>query len=105
MRSNWLYFATRSLRAGGGARRHRRTCERAVDQGDLDLNRRITAGVEDLAGADLFDDGHCVLLRSGGSRVLLTLSLEGDRAAHSGWPFAYAAAQSRTERAYWSEWL
>ena len=49
----------RLVLAGGRARRHRRTCERAVDQGDLDLDRRITAGVEDLAGADLLDDGHC----------------------------------------------
>ena len=36
--------------------------KRAVDQGHLDLDRRVAPGVEDLAGSDLLDDGHWRLL-------------------------------------------
>ncbi len=43
---------------GGRARRHRGAGERAVRQGHLDLDRRVAAGIEDLAGSDLLDDGH-----------------------------------------------
>ncbi|CAG7001180.1 hypothetical protein PICSAR164_02797 [Mycobacterium avium subsp. paratuberculosis] len=38
--------------------RHRRAGERSVGQGDLDLDCRVTAGVEDLAGPDLLDNRH-----------------------------------------------
>ena len=51
--------------AGGGARRNGGTGDGAVDQGDLDLDGRVAAGVEDLAGGDLLDDGHGFLLNQG----------------------------------------
>ncbi len=49
---NRLVFSRR------GAGRHRGPGERAVDQGQLDLDRRVAAGIEDLASSDLLDDGH-----------------------------------------------
>ena len=48
------------------AGRHRGPGERSVDQGHLDLDRRVAAGVEDLAGSDLLDDGHWRLLGQSG---------------------------------------
>ena len=36
--------------AGRGARRHRRTAQSATLEQALDFDRRITAGIEDLAG-------------------------------------------------------
>ncbi len=41
-------------RAGG----HRGPCECPVDEGHLDLDRRIAARIEDLAGSDLLDNRH-----------------------------------------------
>jgi len=51
--------------AGGGPGGDRRACRGSVDQGDLDLDGRIAARIEDLAGGDLFDDGHGLSLVSG----------------------------------------
>ena len=48
----------RLVRAGRGARRHRRAAHAAVLQRDVDLDRRIAAAVEDLAGVDVDDRGH-----------------------------------------------
>ena len=51
----------------GGARGHRGPRERAVGQGQLDLDRRVATGIEDFASSDLLDDGHWrLLIRSGG---------------------------------------
>ena len=58
----------RLVLAGRRARRHRGTGERAVQQGHFDLDRRVAAGVEDLAGSDLLDDGHWLLLGHGAGR-------------------------------------
>ena len=49
---------------GRRAGRHRGAGKRSVDQGYLDLDRRVTAGIEDLAGSDLLDNRHWVLLAS-----------------------------------------
>jgi hypothetical protein len=49
--------------ARGRARRHRRAPGRARAQDDVDLDRRVPAAVEDLAGVDLLELAH------GGSRV------------------------------------
>ncbi len=52
----------RFVLAGRRTRRHRCPGERAVGQGHLDLDRRVATGVEDLAGSNLLDDGHWLLL-------------------------------------------
>ena len=44
--------------AGGGAGGHRRAGDGAVVEGHLDLDRRVAARVEDLAGAYCLDGGH-----------------------------------------------
>src|SRR5690606_176682 len=44
--------------AGRGAGRHRRTSHRAVFQRDVDLDGRVAAAVEDLAGVDVDDGAH-----------------------------------------------
>ena len=72
--------------AGGRTGRDRGAGEGAVDQCDLDLDRRVAARIEDLPGADLLDDGHCRLLMSGLSCSVL--SLKGAESAHSGWRVA-----------------
>ncbi len=48
----------RLVRAGGGAGRHRRAAERAAVEHHVDLDGRIAAAVEDLAGDDVGDGGH-----------------------------------------------
>ena len=48
----------RLVRAGRGARRNRRAAERPGLEGDLDLDGRIAAAVEDLAGMNVGDGGH-----------------------------------------------
>src|SRR6202034_3060258 len=53
-------------RAGG----HRGPRERPVDQGHLDLDCRVAAGIKDLAGPDLLDNRHWFSLRREGYRVL-----------------------------------
>ena len=50
------------MRAGRGARRHRGAAEAAVFQRHVDLDRRIAAAVEDLAGVDVDDRGHGAVL-------------------------------------------
>ena len=52
--------------AGRRTARHRGAGDGSVVEGDLDLDGRVAAGVEDLAGANCFDAGHCRLL--GGAR-------------------------------------
>ena len=49
-------------RSAGG---HRGPGEGAVGQGQLDLDRGVAAGIEDLARPDLLDDGHWHLLKRG----------------------------------------
>ena len=44
--------------SGRRAGRHRGAGKRPVDQRDLDLDRRVAAGIEDLAGPDLLDNRH-----------------------------------------------
>ena len=51
---------------GRGAAGDRRTRERAVVEGDLDLDGGVAARVEDLAGAYGIDGGHAGLLGVGG---------------------------------------
>ena len=53
-------------RPGGRAAGHGGPRERAVVEGDLDLNRGVAARVEDLAGAYCLDAGHAELLGGGG---------------------------------------
>ena len=48
----------RFVRAGGGARRHRRAAHRAVLQHDIHLDRGIAAAVENFAADDVGDAGH-----------------------------------------------
>jgi hypothetical protein len=48
----------RFVLAGRGAARHRRTPEGAVVQAHVDLDGRVPAGVEDLAGVDVLDERH-----------------------------------------------
>ena len=48
----------RLMRAGRRARRHRRAAHAAVLQRHVDLDRRIAAAVEDLAGVHVDDCGH-----------------------------------------------
>ena len=45
--------------AGRGAGRHGRPRERAVVETDLDLDGGVAARVQDLAGANLLNGGHC----------------------------------------------
>jgi alpha-D-ribose 1-methylphosphonate 5-triphosphate synthase subunit PhnI len=47
---------------GRCTRRHGSPCEGPVDERDLDLDRRVAAGIKDLAGTDLLDYGHWLLL-------------------------------------------
>ena len=47
---------------GRRAGRHRRTGKCSVDQSYLDLDGRVASGIEDLAGPDLLDNRHWVLL-------------------------------------------
>jgi hypothetical protein len=54
----------RLVGAGGGPGGHRGTGDGAVVQTDLDLDGRIAARVEDLAGYEAFNGGHvCSLVR------------------------------------------
>src|SRR5690606_36763229 len=48
----------RLVRAGGSARGNRGPAHRSLFQRHLDLDRRISAAVEDLAGMDVDDRGH-----------------------------------------------
>ena len=48
----------RLMRAGGGARRHRRAADRAVFQHHIDLDRGIAAAIENFAADDVDDGGH-----------------------------------------------
>ena len=48
----------RLVRAGRGARGHRRAAARAILQHHIDLDGRIAAAVEDLAADDVDDGGH-----------------------------------------------
>ena len=50
------------MRAGGGARRHRRAAHRAVFQHHIDLNGGIAAAIENFAADDVDDGGHGSLL-------------------------------------------
>ena len=51
-------FLDRLMRPGRGARRHRRAPDRAAIHRDLDLDRRVAAAVEDLAGMNIGDRAH-----------------------------------------------
>src|SRR5690606_26742876 len=51
---------------GGGTRGDGRASDRAVVEGDLDLDGGVASGVEDLAGADGLDAGHRELLQRSG---------------------------------------
>ena len=51
----------RLVRAGRGARRHRRAAPHAALEHHVDLDRRIAAAVQDLAGDDVDDGGHAGL--------------------------------------------
>src|SRR4051812_15010826 len=51
------------MRAGRSARGHRRPADRAAVEGDLDLDCRVAAAVEDLAGVDVGNRGHGASLR------------------------------------------
>ncbi len=42
----------RLVGARGGARRHRRAADRTVNEHHVDLDGRVAAGIEDLAGFD-----------------------------------------------------
>ena len=53
----------RLMRAGGGARRHRRAAHRAVFQHHIDLDGGIAAAVKNFAADDVDDGGHEGLLR------------------------------------------
>ena len=57
----------RLMRAGGGARGHRRAADRAVFEHDIDLNRGITAAIENFAADDVDDGGHGYLFSKWGS--------------------------------------
>src|SRR5207342_2750208 len=48
----------RLVLAGRGAARHRGPAERAVDQDRVDLDGRVPARIQHLAGQDGFDQGH-----------------------------------------------
>ena len=48
----------RLMRSGRGARRDRRSSRRAAVERDLDLDGRVAAAVEDLAGVNVGDSGH-----------------------------------------------
>ena len=50
------------MRAGGGARRHRRAAHRTVFQHHIDLDRGIAAAIENLAADDVDDGGHDIVL-------------------------------------------
>ena len=52
----------RLVRAGRGAGRNRRAADHPALQGHLDLDGRIAAAVEDLAGMNVGDRGHVLLL-------------------------------------------
>ena len=58
----------RLVGAGRGARRHRRAADRAVGQDDVDLDGRVAARVEDLAGVDDVDRGCSCWLPSASCR-------------------------------------
>ena len=47
---------------GGGTRGHRRAAERTRLEPDVDLDGRVPARVEDLAGMDVLDRAHCISL-------------------------------------------
>ncbi len=53
----------RLMRAGGGARGHRRTADRAVFQHHIDFNGGIAPAIENFAANDVDDGGHvCTFL-------------------------------------------
>src|SRR5476649_2252601 len=56
----------RLMRACGGARRHRRAAHRAVFQHHIDLDRGITAAIENFAADDVDDGGHGCLFENAG---------------------------------------
>ena len=60
----------RLVRAGAGAARHDGPSARAGEQLDVDLDGRVSPGIEDLAAHDLHDRAHVLpallLLRAGG---------------------------------------
>src|SRR5207302_7149662 len=51
----------RLMRPGRSARGHRRPADGAAVERDLDLDSRVAAAVEDLAGVDIGDRGHALL--------------------------------------------
>ena len=65
----------RLVRAGRGAGRHGGAAHGAVLEHHVDLDRRIAAAVEDLAGDDVDDGGHAVSSWTG-------LAQEGNGAAY-----------------------
>ena len=52
--------------AGRCTRRDRGASETSVVEQHLDLHRGVTPGIEDLAGSDLLNDGHWMILLYGG---------------------------------------
>ena len=54
----------RLVRAGGSARRNGRPAHNTAIKRYVDLNGRVTAAVEDLAGMDIGDFSHAILLKS-----------------------------------------
>src|SRR5205814_7735816 len=49
----------RLVSTGARAARHRHAAARTGDEIDLDLDRRVPPGVEDLPPHDILDDAHC----------------------------------------------
>jgi hypothetical protein len=64
------------MRAGRGARRHRRPADRAGIQHDIDLHRGIAAAIEDLAGHEFSNGGNGRdSFRAAGNRPAATIGV------------------------------
>ena len=57
----------RLMRAGRGARGHRRAADRAVFQHHIDFNRGIATAIENFTANDVDDGGHVCTFLDGGS--------------------------------------
>ena len=81
----------RLMRAGGGARRHRRAADRAVFQHHIDLDGGIAAAIENFAADDVDDGGHGSLLELAGMGRLALLLQQGCEAEKAAVPVTLAA--------------
>ena len=91
----------RLVGAGRGAAGHGRAPDRAVVEDDVDLDRRVAARIEDLAGVDEVDRGHARLLRPGAGSGRLGAGLVVAALAARAWRRLAALVGGRGLAAAW----